>query len=155
MSENKTAKHNQSVADKLGKFLASSYVLYTKTQNYHWNVVGEHFASLHALFETQYTELAAAIDEIAERIRALGFPAPAGLGQFLALSSVKEQDKLPASAGKMVADLLEGHEICAKEAKNVLKAAEEVGDDVSVDLMVERIAAHDKTAWMLRSFLEK
>jgi starvation-inducible DNA-binding protein len=141
------------VVEAFSGFLATTYTLYMETLNYHWNVTGEHFITLHALFETQYDELRLAADEIAERIRAMGGFAPATYREFLVLSSIQEPTTLPKSGMKMVENLLKHHEIASKEAKSVLNIAEAASDDVSVDMMVGRITVHDKTAWMLRSLL--
>lgn len=141
------------VAEALSGFLATSYTLYLQTQNYHWNVTGEHFHSLHVLFEEQYTELQAAVDEIAERVRALGAICPASYKAFAKLSAISEPDALPKDAMGMVRALLEGHETASKEARKVLELAESVGDEVTLDMMVERMGVHDKTAWMLRATL--
>ena len=146
------ANSNQAVVDGLARVLADSYTLYIKTHGHHWNVTGPDFPALHAMFEEQYTELAGAVDEVAERIRAIGAPAPAGYRAFGALTAIEEKDG-PMTAQEMVADLLDGHEIVAKTAKSALDTAQEAGDEVTVDLMVQRIAVHDKTAWMLRSTL--
>lgn len=143
--------NNGAVIDGLSRVLADSYSLYIKTHGYHWNVTGPNFPALHAMFEVQYTELAGAVDEVAERIRALGAKAPAGYAAFGKLSTV--EDGVAESDTDMIADLLKGHETVAATAKHTLDAAEAAGDDVTVDLMVERITIHDKTAWMLRSTL--
>lgn len=140
------------VAEELSKVLANSYLLYTKTQNFHWNVEGTDFYALHGMFEAQYKELADAIDETAERIRALGVKAPGSLGEFLAKSSLKEEKGHPKAAG-MIQQLIDDHETLAQSAKQALDLAQAEGDDVTVDMMVERIQAHNKTAWMLRSSL--
>lgn len=140
------------VAEELSKVLANTYLLYAKTQNFHWNVEGSDFYSLHGMFENQYKELSEAIDEIAERIRALGAKAPGSLGEFLAKASLKEEKGHP-KAESMIKQLLEDHETLAHSAKQALQTAQDEGDDVTVDMMVERIHAHDKTAWMLRSSL--
>jgi starvation-inducible DNA-binding protein len=146
------ANSNQAVVDGLARVLADSYTLYIKSHGHHWNVTGPDFPALHAMFEEQYTELAGAVDQIAERIRAVGAPAPAGYKAFGRLTSIGEKDG-PLSAQAMVADLLDGHETVARTAKATLDIAQEAGDEVTVDLMVQRIAVHDKTAWMLRSTL--
>lgn len=146
------AKKNESVVDGLKRVLADSYTLYIKTHGHHWNVTGPNFPALHAMFEEQYTELAGAVDTIAERIRALNAPAPAGYKAFGELTSIKEKDG-KMSAEDMLADLLEGHETVAKTASETLDVAEQAGDEVTVDLMIQRITVHDKAAWMLRSTL--
>lgn len=147
------SNHNAQVAEALGKFLASSYVLYQKSLYYHWNVTGPQFVSLHTLFEEHYTELQTAIDEIAERIRAIGHKTPGTLADFAKMSSVKEDSSLPDEAMDMVKNLLAAHETCSAEARSAMEIAEKAGDDVSTDLMVQRMTVHDKTAWMLRSLL--
>lgn len=149
---NKTTKNStKEVVEGLKKLLGSSYALYVKTQNYHWNVEGIHFSSLHALFQEQYTELATAIDDIAERIRAIGEYAPGGLSVFAKLSEIKDASEKHVSEKDMLKDLLDGHEILVKLAEDVLEKAESTGDEVTVDLMVQRSTVHQKTAWMLRS----
>jgi starvation-inducible DNA-binding protein len=142
----------KAVLDGLSRVLADSYALYIKTHGHHWNVTGPNFPALHAMFEDQYTELAGAVDQVAERIRALGAPAPAGYKAFQALTAIEEKDGA-LSAEEMVADLLDGHRIVARTAKSTLEAAEAADDQVTVDLMVQRMAVHDKTAWMLQSTL--
>jgi starvation-inducible DNA-binding protein len=141
------------VAASLDRLLADSYSLYLKTHNYHWNVTGPHFGSLHTLFETQYTELALAVDEIAERIRATGHPAPGSYSQFAALTAVPEATGHP-SAMDMVAHLARDNETCARSAAAAFDAADAVGDQPTADLAVTRQQVHEKSAWMLRSFLE-
>lgn len=147
-------QHNAKVAEHLTKFLASSYMLYQKSLYYHWNVTGPQFVSLHALFMEHYTELQTAIDEIAERIRAIGHITPGTLAEFSKLSSLKEDSALPKDSGAMVKNLLKDHETCSQQARAALAVAEDAGDDVTTDLMVGRMTVHDKTAWMLRSILE-
>ncbi|MCA8960339.1 MAG: DNA starvation/stationary phase protection protein [Planctomycetes bacterium] len=141
------------VAQALEVLLADSYTLYQKSHSYHWNVTGPMFTTLHTLFEQQYTELAIAIDEIAERIRSLGFPAPGSFTQFMERSSVKEDTAVP-SAIDMVRQLVADHEAVAESARKVIHAGEAANDDASVDLGVRRIDVHEKSAWMLRSHLE-
>ncbi|MFD2261923.1 Dps family protein [Lacibacterium aquatile] len=136
------------VADKLSVLLADSYILTLKTQAYHWNVKGEHFAALHKMFEEQYNELAPAIDEVAERIRALGQITPASFDEFSKLSSVKSTGGQPKWT-EMVENLLKDHKTAAASARTVIEAAEAVDDSVSADLATERVAFHDKTIWML------
>ncbi len=137
----------------LNKFLAQSYTLYLKSQKFHWNVTGQLFQSLHTMFEAQYLELAIAIDLIAERIRALGFPTPATFSEFLELSSIKEETGVP-TAEEMITLLMEGHEELSTTAHNLYKIADEVNDQTSAELLAERMRLHEKTAWMLRSMLE-
>ena len=142
------------VIEKLSVLLADSVVLYVKTQGFHWNVTGPNFAQYHALFQEQYTDLAAAIDEIAERIRALGGFPPAGLGAFQKLSHLQNSTaNAPLSALAMIGELLKDHETIAATVKTVLDAAEAVDDDVTIDLMTGRRAVHHKTAWMLKATL--
>lgn len=143
----------EKVAKKLSEFLASGYVLYMKTLYYHWNVTGVHFHSLHEMFEEQYTEMHQAGDAIAERIRALGLFTPGTIREYIELSSVEEDDTLPTESLDMVRNLLDANEICSREARETLKVAEEAEDEVTVDMMVERMTYHDKTAWMLRAVL--
>jgi len=146
------ANSNKAVIDGLSRVLADSYTLYIKTHGHHWNVEGPNFPALHAMFEEQYTELAEAVDQIAERIRALGAKAPAGYAAFSALTEIPESGT-DMNADGMVADLLSGHEAVATSAQAALDAAKQAGDEVSVDIMVQRKTVHDKTAWMLRSTL--
>lgn len=144
---------NQAVVKELSILLASSYTLYLKTQNYHWNVTGPMFTTLHTLFETEYTELAAAVDEIAERIRALGAFAPGSLAEFSELSVVKEA-KGRTSAKDMIKTLVADQKAVAKAAHAVIDAADKVSDQASADLGTRRVDVHEKNAWMLRSHLE-
>jgi starvation-inducible DNA-binding protein len=136
----------------LSRVLADSYSLYLKTHSYHWNVVGPMFHSLHAMFMEEYTELALAVDEIAERIRALGAPAPGTYRQFAELSSVPEDSDVP-EALEMIRRLVAAHETTARTIRGVLPITEEAPDQVSTDLLVRRLNVHEKTAWMLRSLL--
>ncbi len=146
-------KHAGIVADELAHLLADTYTLYLKTQNFHWNVTGPLFPALHALFETQYEELAEATDTIAERIRALGVLAPATFSEFLKLTSLKEgSSKL--SAEDMVKALMKDHETISHHLLDVFEKANSADDQGTVDLLTERMRAHDKAAWMLRSSLE-
>jgi len=140
------------IVQGLSKVLADSYTLYLKTHNYHWNVVGPMFLSLHAMFEVEYTELALAVDEIAERIRALGAPAPASYHQFAALTVVPEDADLP-DAPEMVRRLVSSHEATARTIRTLMPLAEGAPDQVTVDLLVRRLDVHEKAAWMLRSIL--
>ncbi len=146
------AKAREEIAQGLARVLADSYTLYLKTHNFHWNVTGPMFQTLHLMFETHYTELATAVDLVAERIRTLGFPAPGSYKQFSALSSVKEEDGVP-SANDMIRQLVEGHETVARTARGVFKVAEGVSDQPTCDLLTQRMQTHEKTAWMLRSLL--
>ena len=140
------------VCDALARLLADSYTLYLKTHNFHWNVTGPMFTTLHTLFETQYSELALAVDEIAERIRALGVAAPGSYKQFAELSSIEEETGVPA-ADEMVRQLVEGQETVVRTAREVIALAGEAGDEPSADLLTQRMQAHEKNAWMLRSLL--
>ncbi|MEO7511978.1 MAG: Dps family protein [Gemmatimonadaceae bacterium] len=144
---------DKAVAEALSALLASSYTLYLKTQNFHWNVTGPMFTTLHRLFETQYTELAMAVDEIAERIRALDTFAPGSFSEFSKLSSVKEATGRPA-AKEMIQQLVADQETVAEAARRVIEAAEAVRDQASADLATRRLDVHEKHAWMLRSHLE-
>lgn len=145
--------HRSQIADGLSRVLADSYTLYLKSHNYHWNVEGPMFSTLHAMFEEHYTELATAVDEIAERIRSLGAYAPGSYSAFTRLSSVPEAGDGSTNATTMISDLKDGHEAVAKTAREVFPAAEAGGDEATVDLLTQRIALHEKTAWMLRSLL--
>ncbi len=141
------------IAKGLSVLLADSYTLYLKTHNFHWNVVGPMFQTLHLMFETQYNELALAVDLIAERIRALGVPAPGSYAQFGKLTSVKEAVGVP-KASEMIKQLLESNEVVIQSAKAAFPAAEEAGDQATMDLLTQRMQLHEKTAWMLKSLLE-
>ena len=140
------------IADGLSRLLADSYTLYLKTHNFHWNVTGPMFNTLHTMFEGQYTELATAVDEIAERIRALGEPAPGSYAQFAELTVISEETGTP-SAEDMIRQLVEGQEAIARTARSVFPAAEKAGDEPTADLLTQRIQLHEKNAWMLRSML--
>lgn len=143
----------KNVADVAAKLLADSYTIYLKTHNFHWNVTGPMFTTLHTLFETQYTELALAVDEIAERIRALGHPAPGSYTEFSRLAKVKEATSVP-KAEKMIEILAADHGTIVATARDLVAAAEKAGDQASADLGVRRIEVSEKAAWMLRSHLE-
>jgi starvation-inducible DNA-binding protein len=147
------APDRKAVAEGLAKLLSDSYVLYLKTHNFHWNVTGPMFPMLHAMFEQQYTELAQAVDLIAERIRALGHPAPGSFAQFLRLASIKEEMGLP-HAESMIQQLVEGQEALTRTVRKAFPAAERAKDQVTVDLLTQRLQVHEKNAWMLRSLLE-
>ena len=147
-------KQRKHIADGLSKVLADSYTLYLMTHNFHWNVKGPMFNTLHLMFEAQYTELGLAVDLVAERIRALGYPAPGTYGEFIALSSIKEVKGVPA-ATKMIEHLLAGHQAVVKTARSVFPIVDENNDEPSADLLTQRMQLHEKTAWMLRSLLEK
>ena len=146
-------KSEKKVADAASRLLADSYTIYLKTHNFHWNVTGPMFTTLHTLFETQYTELALAVDEIAERIRALGYPAPGSYSEFQRLAKVKEATDVP-KAQAMIKILVDDHETVAEGARALVAAAEAAGDQASADLGVRRIQVSEKAAWMLRSHLE-
>ena len=140
------------MAQGLSTLLADSYMLYIKTHNFHWNVEGPMFNTLLLMFMDQYTELWNALDLIAERIRALGEYAPGSYKQFAALTSIKESEKVP-KATKMIEELLAGHEIVIQTARKLFPLAEDQHDEVSCDLLTQRLQIHEKTAWMLRSLL--
>lgn len=142
----------KAIADGLARLLADTYTLYLKTHNFHWNVTGPMFATLHMLFEEHYTELATATDEIAERIRALGFPAPGSFQQFSELSSIEEETGLPDAHG-MIRQLVLGQEAVVRTARSVLPTAGDANDEPTVDLLTQRMQIHEKNAWMLRSLL--
>ena len=137
----------------LARLLADTYVLYVKTHGYHWNVTGPRFAQLHAMFETQYLDLFEAVDEIAERLRALGVMAPGAQRQFLELTTLAEQGDGVPDATEMVRQLADDHAVVIATAEGVLKAAEAADDAVTVDLAVRRMTVHQKTRWMLRASL--
>ena len=141
------------IAEGLSKVLADSYTLYIKTHNYHWNVTGPMFQTLHVMFEEHYTELATAVDEIAERIRALGVFAPGTYREFNELSSIEEDKSVP-DAQTMIRNLVTGHETVVRTAREVFPATEAANDEATADLLTQRIQLHEKTAWMLRSLLE-
>jgi len=140
------------IAEGLAKLLADTYVLYSKTHSFHWNVTGPNFPQLHALFGTQYNELWTSLDEMAERIRALGVLAPASGKAMAALASIKEAEGAP-KADAMVKELLEGHEAAIKTARPIIELAQGGGDEGTADLVIGRIQAHEKAAWMLRATL--
>lgn len=148
------APARKEIADGLSYLLADTYTLYLMTHNFHWNVTGPFFRELHLMFEEQYTELAAAVDLIAERIRTLGFPAPGSYKAFARLGSIEEHEDVP-SAEEMVRFLVEGNESVVRTARSVLPMAQDVNDESTVTLIADRMVVHEKTAWMLRSFLEK
>jgi starvation-inducible DNA-binding protein len=148
------ARQRKAIAAGLSRVLADSYTLYLKTHNFHWNVTGPMFQTLHLMFETQYNELALAVDLVAERIRALGVVAPGTYKEFIALSAIKEDDGIP-KAPDMIRRLVEGHETVARTARSVFKTAESASDQPTCDLLTQRMQVHEKTAWMLRSLLEK
>ena len=143
----------QQIADGLGRLLADTWVLYGKTHGFHWNVTGPMFNSLHGMFDTQYNELWDSLDEIAERIRALGLPAPFGDSKLTQLATIKEADSIPA-AMEMVAQLVADHEAVARTARSVFEIADAANDQPSADLLTQRLQVHEKTAWMLRSLIQ-
>lgn len=147
-----SGKDRQEIAKGLANLLADTYTLYLKTQNFHWNVKGEMFYTLHLLFEQQYRELANAADTLAERIRALDYPAPGSFAQFSKLTDIKEATTVPA-AKKMIEQLRADNETVARKARELFSVADDVGDDATADLLSERMGAHEKAAWMLRSLL--
>lgn len=142
----------QAIAEGLSKLLADTYTLYLKTHNFHWNVTGPMFQTLHLMFETQYNELALAVDLIAERIRALGFPAPGTYREFAQLSSIKEEDGVP-NAQEMIRLLVEGQEAVVRTARSIFPVVDQAHDEPTADLLTQRMQTHEKTAWMLRSLL--
>ncbi|HLO88971.1 MAG TPA: Dps family protein [Nostocaceae cyanobacterium] len=141
------------IAAGLSRLLADTYSLYLKTHNFHWNVTGPMFQTLHLMFETQYTELALAVDLIAERIRALGYPAPGTYSEYAQLSSIPETPGVP-KAKEMIRLLVEGQEAVVRTARSIFPLVEEVNDEPTADLLTQRMQVHEKTAWMLRSLLE-
>jgi len=146
-------KERREIAKGLGKLLADSYCLMLMTQNYHWNVRGVHFRSIHLLTEEHYKELFEAVDLIAERIRALGEPAPGTMKAFNDITSIRVPDAT-LSEEEMVTDLLEAHEEVAKTARGIFKLASDARDEVTADLLTQRMNHHEKNAWMLRSMIE-
>ncbi|WP_147653632.1 Dps family protein [Vulcaniibacterium gelatinicum] len=151
-----SAGDRRKIAEGLSRFLADAYTLYLKTHNFHWNVTGPMFNTLHTMFEAQYTEQWGALDEVAERIRALGFNAPGSYAEFARLTSIAEEPGLTDTADwrEMVRQLVVGNEAVCRTARKVLKTAEHAGDDPTVDLMTQRLQIHEKYAWMLRSLLQ-
>ncbi|MBD2100042.1 DNA starvation/stationary phase protection protein [Leptolyngbya sp. FACHB-261] len=142
----------QQIAEGLSKLLADTYTLYLKTHNFHWNVTGPMFQTLHLMFEQQYNELALAVDLIAERIRALGFPAPGTYKEFAQLSSIKEEEGVP-TAEEMIRLLVEGQEAVVRTARSIFPVVDKANDEPTADLLTQRMQVHEKTAWMLRSLL--
>ena len=147
-------KDRKAIADGLSRLLADSYTLYLKTHNFHWNVEGPMFNTLHLMFEQQYTELALAVDLIAERIRALGHPAPGTYGAFVKLSSIKEDSGQP-KAEDMIRLLVDGQEAVVRTARKIFPVVDKAGDEPTADLLTQRMQVHEKNAWMLRSLLAK
>jgi len=146
-------ENRKKTAELLNQLLADTYLLYLKTQNFHWNVEGAMFAQLHLMFEEQYTELAGAVDKIAERIRALGFYAPGSFAQYSTLSSIKESTNVPADK-EMIKQLMEDHESVIRNIRGSFSFIEEAKDQTTVDTLTERMESHEKNSWMLRSLLK-
>jgi starvation-inducible DNA-binding protein len=145
------AEDRKAIAEGLSRLLADTYTLYLKTHNFHWNVEGPMFNTLHLMFEQQYTELATAVDLIAERIRALGFPAPGSYSAFARLATVKEAGEQVLDAPEMIRQLAKDQEQVAKTARQVFPVVEKAADEPSADLLTQRMQIHEKTAWMLRA----
>ncbi len=143
----------QAIAEGLSHLLADTYSLYLKTHNFHWNVTGPMFNTLHLMFEGQYTELALAVDLIAERIRSLGFPAPGTYSEYAKLSSIEETPGVP-KAEEMIRLLVQGQESVVRTARSIFPIVDDANDEPSADLLTQRMQIHEKTAWMLRSLLE-
>jgi starvation-inducible DNA-binding protein len=141
------------IADGLSYLLADTYTLYLKTHNFHWNVTGPHFNALHLMFEGQYNELALAVDLIAERIRALGYPAPGSYAAYRELTSIKEATDVPV-AEEMIRQLVDGQEAVVRTARKIFPAVDAAHDEPTADLLTQRMQIHEKTAWMLRSMLQ-
>ena len=146
-------KDREAIAEGLSHLLADSYTTYLKTHNFHWNVTGPMFATLHTMFETQYMELATAVDEIAERIRALGVFAPGSYAAFSKLSVIEEETGTP-DAQSMIRQLVDAQEAVARTARKVMPLADAASDEPTADLLTQRMQVHEKNAWMLRSLLE-
>ena len=147
-------KDRKQIAKGLSHLLADTYTLYLKTHNFHWNVTGPMFQTLHLMFETQYNELALAVDSIAERIRSLGVNAPGTYSEFAKLSSIQETPGVP-KAEDMIKLLVEGQEAVVRTARSLYAVVEKASDEATADLLTQRIQLHEKTAWMLRSLLDK
>ncbi len=145
-------RSREDIAAGLSRLLADTYTLYLKTHNFHWNVTGPMFNTLHLMFEQQYTELATAVDEIAERIRALGEPAPGSYSRYAELSTIREENGVP-SAEDMIRQLVADQEAVVRTARSVFPAAEAASDEPTADLLTQRMQVHEKTAWMLRSMV--
>ncbi len=143
----------KSIAEGLARLLADTYTLYLKTHNFHWNVTGPMFRTLHIMFEEQYTELATAVDTIAERMRAIGHYAPGSYREFAKLSSIPEADGVPA-AEDMIRQLVEAQETVVRTARSLFPAADKAADEATADLLTQRMQLHEKTAWMLRALLD-
>jgi starvation-inducible DNA-binding protein len=147
-------KDRAAIAEGLSRLLADTYTLYLTTHNFHWNVTGPMFTSLHAMFMTQYTELWNAVDPIAERIRSLGHVAPGSYAQYGKLSSVPDAPARPPKALEMVRILVQGHEAVARTAREMFPLVDKASDEPTADLLTQRLTVHEQTAWMLRSLLE-
>ncbi|HEX5363977.1 MAG TPA: Dps family protein [Gallionella sp.] len=147
-------KDRKKIAEGLSRVLADTYTLYLKTHNFHWNVTGPMFQTLHLMFMAQYNEIWLAVDIVAERIRALGYPAPGSYKEFSALTCIKDSNGVP-NAKEMIKQLVAGQEAVARTAREVLPIAEKAGDQPTVDLLSARMEVHEKNAWMLRSLLEE
>lgn len=150
-----SSEQREAIAEGLKYLLADTYTLYLKTHNFHWNVTGPQFNSLHLMFEKQYNEIWTAVDEIAERIRALGFFVPASYQAFAKLTSIKEADDALLAAPEMIKQLVIGHESVIRTARSIFPAVDKAFDQPTNDLLTRRMEEHEKTAWMLRSLLEK
>jgi starvation-inducible DNA-binding protein len=147
-------KDRKVISDGLARLLADSYTLYLMTHNFHWNVTGPQFNSLHVMFMTQYTEQWAALDVIAERIRSLGFPAPGTYKEFVKLASIKEVEGVP-KANEMIKHLVNAQEAVARTARSLFPLVDKANDQPTADVLTQRLDVHEKTAWMLRSLLEE
>ena len=150
-----SANDRAAIADGLAHLLADTYTLYLTTHNFHWNVTGPMFNTLHVMFMGQYTELWNAVDPVAERIRSLGHPAPGSYAQFGQLSSLPDAPETPPKALEMVRVLVAGHEAVARTARKLFPLADKAGDEPTADLLTQRLTVHEQTAWMLRSLLEE
>ena len=148
-------KDRLQIAKGLSHLLADTYTLYLTTHNFHWNVTGPMFNTLHQMFMAQYTELWTAVDPIAERIRSLGHPAPGSYAQFVKLASVPDAPAIPPKALEMVRILVTGHEAVARTARQLFPVADKASDEPTADLLTQRLTVHEQTAWMLRSLLEE
>ncbi len=148
-------KDRGAIAGGLSRLLADTYTLYLTTHNFHWNVTGPMFNTLHTMFMAQYTELWTAVDPIAERIRSLGHPAPGSYAQFGALASIDDAPTTPPKALEMVRILVQGHEAVARTARSIFALVDKAADEPTADLLTQRLTVHEQTAWMLRSMLEE
>src|SRR4051812_14392201 len=150
-----SAKDRAAISEGLSRLLADTYTLYLTTHNFHWNVTGPMFNTLHAMFMQQYTELWNAVDPVAERIRALGYPAPGSYAQFGQLASIQDAPTTPPKALEMVRILVAGHEAVARTARGIFPLVDSASDEPTADLLTQRLAVHEQAAWMLRSLLEE